>query len=206
MGTVRSRGWRAALAVIAGCSAPGGPLLAVAVQAQHPTPRGLHERFLHQALTRNDGLPDVMACSIAQDRDGFLWIGTVDGLVRHDGIALRHHRLRDDPALVEDAFVHLVFDRDGRLWAAGLSSLRFRDESGWHAIDLPGEFTTEPIRDLVATPDGRVHFSCGRHIASADATCRIERTAPPADGRDEAVSGASSASAVEAPAAAPLTK
>ena len=37
-----------------------------------------------------DGLPDATITGIAQDADGFLWLGTANGLSRYDGTAFRN--------------------------------------------------------------------------------------------------------------------
>src|SRR5690349_1775079 len=39
-----------------------------------------------------DGLPSNTVYRLAQDRDGFIWIGTYDGLARYDGVSFRVFR------------------------------------------------------------------------------------------------------------------
>lgn len=39
----------------------------------------------HQLYTTEDGLPQNYVSSIVQDRDGFIWVATLDGLARFDG-------------------------------------------------------------------------------------------------------------------------
>src|SRR6202011_3032283 len=34
---------------------------------------------------RKEGLPSTIICAVTQSPDGFLWLGTADGLVRYDG-------------------------------------------------------------------------------------------------------------------------
>ena len=34
----------------------------------------------------DDGLPSSIVYKLAEDRDGFVWIGTYDGLARYDGV------------------------------------------------------------------------------------------------------------------------
>ncbi len=38
-----------------------------------------------ESLSIKDGLPDIIITSLCQDEDGFLWIGTANGLSRYDG-------------------------------------------------------------------------------------------------------------------------
>ena len=44
-------------------------------------------RFTH--LTLKDGLPNSLVFSIAQDKNGFIWFGTNNGLARYDGYNFR---------------------------------------------------------------------------------------------------------------------
>jgi signal transduction histidine kinase/ligand-binding sensor domain-containing protein/CheY-like chemotaxis protein len=56
--------------------------------------------------------------SIAQDRRGFLWFGTDDGLYRYDGYNLKPYRHeRGNPNSLSDDVVKVVYtDRAGNLW------------------------------------------------------------------------------------------
>jgi signal transduction histidine kinase/ligand-binding sensor domain-containing protein/DNA-binding response OmpR family regulator len=84
-------------------------------------PGGLHAvqvtpTFRH--LTIADGLSQNSVSAIVQDRRGFMWFGTKDGLNRYDGynfVVFRHDPF--DPATISDSDVTALFeDRDGRLW------------------------------------------------------------------------------------------
>ncbi len=46
-------------------------------------PQGEDVRFIH--ISRNEGLSQNSVYSILQDRDGFMWFGTENGLNRFDG-------------------------------------------------------------------------------------------------------------------------
>src|SRR5687768_16300658 len=47
---------------------------------------GLPETPRPRQLTVVDGLPSNRINGIAEDRSGYLWIATSDGLARHDGV------------------------------------------------------------------------------------------------------------------------
>lgn len=72
------------------------------------------EQMHHTAWTAKDGLVGRPTC-LAQSTDGFLWIGTTNGLYRFDGIAFERFQPEQGslPALqVESLFA----TRDGGLW------------------------------------------------------------------------------------------
>lgn len=71
-------------------------------------------------LTIAEGLPNSNVHAIVQDRAGFIWFGTQDGLVRYDGIKMRVYRPREnDPTSISSGYVTaLRVDASGKLWAA----------------------------------------------------------------------------------------
>ena len=48
----------------------------------------------YRLLGIQDGLPNQKVHAIDQDRDGFLWIGTHDGLARYDGSSFKVFGIR----------------------------------------------------------------------------------------------------------------
>ncbi len=80
---------------------------------------GADVRF--ESLTIDEGYPGMWPVSLAQDRQGFLWIADIDvGLIRYDGYEFRSYRLdRSHPGSIssnETSFVHV--DPTGTLWIA----------------------------------------------------------------------------------------
>src|SRR2546427_3278618 len=66
----------------------------------------------------DDGLPQNSVYAIAQTADGYLWVGTREGLTRFDGVRFT---LVDDPAAPElrhGWITALCTARDGSLWIA----------------------------------------------------------------------------------------
>ena len=78
--------------------------------------------------------------SIAQDRYGFLWFGTDDGLYRYDGYNLKpYRRERGNPNSLSDDTVMVVYrDHAGILWVGtGLRRTRQARPGVGHLHTLP---------------------------------------------------------------------
>jgi ligand-binding sensor domain-containing protein len=75
-------------------------------------------RFAH--LTTNDGLSQSTVTEILQDRRGFMWFGTRDGLNRYDGNAfvVYKHNPTDPQSLSSNFILDLMEDDQGYLWIA----------------------------------------------------------------------------------------
>jgi PAS domain S-box-containing protein len=64
-----------------------------------------------------EGMSQGSAFSTIQDRQGFIWIGTEDGLNRYDGYKFRIYRPSDDPKSISDVYNRAVFeDSRGDIW------------------------------------------------------------------------------------------
>ncbi len=63
-----------------------------------------------------DGLPANTILSMVQTRDGYLWLGTLYGLVRFDGIRFTVFDESNTPGLGDSRIVHLFEDSTGTLW------------------------------------------------------------------------------------------
>ncbi|MBC8096941.1 MAG: hypothetical protein H7Y43_14130, partial [Akkermansiaceae bacterium] len=63
-----------------------------------------------------DGLPQSSIISIAQAYDGYLWLGTLNGLVRFDGLKFTVFDESNTPGLSSSRIVHLFEDSRSNLW------------------------------------------------------------------------------------------
>jgi ligand-binding sensor domain-containing protein/signal transduction histidine kinase len=103
------------------CAAAFWVLLAIQAEASDPN-KPLTE-YTHTIWTHKDGIPSAFIYSIAQTRDGYLWLATTDGLVRFDGVRFVHWRPNTGHTELLGVVRSLCAARDGSLWvgtAAGL--------------------------------------------------------------------------------------
>src|ERR1700743_1275866 len=93
-------------------------------------------------FTREQGLPHPVMMAIAEDSQGFLWLGTQGGLARFDGYRFHTYLHRDgDAASLPDDFVTaLVTDASGRLWIGTVTGeISWYDPAtdGFHTLAEP---------------------------------------------------------------------
>lgn len=83
------------------------------------------------AWTTDDGLPQSSVQAVLQTRDGFLWVGTAEGLARFDGIRFTVFDSSNTPELGGADVSGLLETRDGSLWIAayGRGPVRYRNGS-----------------------------------------------------------------------------
>lgn len=107
------------------------------------TPRVI--RFDH--LSTDEGLPQEAVHAVYQDRVGFMWLGTQEGLVRFDGYDFTvYEHDPDEPSSLDNSWVwSIAEDRRGNLWIG-------TDGGGLHRFDRARE-TFEHFRHDDAHPD-----------------------------------------------------
>ena len=83
-----------------------------------PVTEGKDIRFTH--LSTEEGLSQSRVDHILQDTQGFLWIGTYNGLNRYDGYHFQHYKPEaNNPNSIGGVFIYaLLQDRSGALWIA----------------------------------------------------------------------------------------
>ncbi|GAB4041376.1 hybrid sensor histidine kinase/response regulator transcription factor [Spirosoma gilvum] len=118
-----------------------------------------------QELTISDGLSQGMIFDIQQDKKGFIWVATKDGLNRYDGHNFKvfTHDPYNASTLSENVCTALLIDRHQRIWVGtkskGLDLLNPETGRFYHitindeAIDKASSFA---ITQLVEDPDGNI--------------------------------------------------
>lgn len=115
-----------------------------------------------ESLSLDAGLSQSVVMALWQDRQGFLWVGTQDGLNRYDGAAFRVFKNDPlDPHSLSSNFINaIVEDAEGFLWigtSGGLNRYDPRTERFtryFHDPDDPNSLRSDAIAKLLLAPDG----------------------------------------------------
>lgn len=83
---------------------------------------GIYSQMIPQdkvrSLTVDDGLPQGFITGMVQDRQGFMWLCTSDGIARYDGknIKVFYHDVTDSNSLGSNVISHLYIDKENNIW------------------------------------------------------------------------------------------
>lgn len=97
-----------------------------------------------ERVGNEESLPMNIVTSLAQDQQGFIWIGTQAGLVRYD--AYRFEKFSDQQFLASEYIKCLWAAPDGRLWIGTMSSGVFTYDPA------KNQFTRVPVNNEHGTP------------------------------------------------------
>jgi len=98
-----------------------------------PVPPG---RYLFRTYGPEQGLSDLGLTSIAQDRDGFIWIGCDSGLVRYDGTAFTRWSSRE--GLPSSTVRKVLPRRSGGVWAVAEGGISGSDKGRFFLLEADG--------------------------------------------------------------------
>lgn len=73
-------------------------------------------QYRFDSWTTDNGLPHNFVRDILQTRDGYLWLATLDGLARYDGVRFTVFDKSNTPGLTSNSFSVLLEDDEGALW------------------------------------------------------------------------------------------
>ena len=80
----------------------------------------------------NDGLSQSTINCILQDKDGYIWVGTQDGLNKYDGYEVVQYKTKlKDKNSIDNAFITALYeDKKGGLWiGTQTGGLNFKDKN-----------------------------------------------------------------------------
>ena len=130
--------------------------------------------YSHRVWQTEDGLPENVVTAVVQTRDGYLWVGTYDGLARFDGAGFTVFDDKNTPEMSSSRVISLFEDREGNLWIGHETGelTRYRDghfytvkfNPPWENHKIVGIGTDRAGRLWVLNEEGKLAGANGSSI------------------------------------------
>lgn len=150
---------------------------------------------LFARIGRGAGLPSDIVTAIAQDRPGFIWVGTPVGLTRFDGYRFRVFQPDSrDPSSLPDGYINaLHVDRRGRLWVGtnngGIARFVPETESFARYPAGPGGLSHPTAYRFAEDLDGNIWVALRSGLAKLDAETGAAENFRAQEGRNGSLPG-----------------
>ena len=123
----------------------------------------IRERYYFRNLSIQDGLSQNTVSAILQDKKGFIWFGTKDGLNRYDGRSFRQFKqIATNPRSIGNNFITALYeDTEGNIWVGtdvGLYIYYPEEDTFRHFVQTSVEDTRieRSVTMISGDPKGRV--------------------------------------------------
>ncbi len=144
---MRTTGWLLACA-----------LALLSPQALALSPQRPLSQFGHQAWANAQGLPQATVYAMAQGQDGYLWLGTEEGLVRFDGTRFVAFNRSNTPAIPSNRIRAVHVDAKGDVWFGTQTAGLVRLHEGVFELMGPSVgMTSKRIRVVASGRSGAVY-------------------------------------------------
>ncbi|MEZ4953744.1 MAG: two-component regulator propeller domain-containing protein [Saprospiraceae bacterium] len=158
------------------------------------------QNFAPARIAPVTGLSEKNVNCITQDRQGFIWVGTRNGLNRFDGYQFKYYKnQQDNPLSLSNNTINAIAeDREGFLWVATSNGLNSFDPSNntfqqFHHDDKnPKSIASGQVHSIFEDQEGNLWFGASTMLdkldrATGEFTHYQPPTAPPAFANDNAV-------------------
>jgi signal transduction histidine kinase/ligand-binding sensor domain-containing protein len=158
-------------------------VLMLAARARALDPAKHISQYGHTAWRIRDGFLSAAPNAVAQTADGYLWIGTIGGLLRFDGVRFVPWTPPGGKQLPSPAIHSLLAARDGSLWIGTQAGL-----SHWVNQDLINyQDGGGLIASILEDRDGRVWIARTRPSDEAGVLCQVIGTGMRCHGKADGV-------------------
>ena len=108
-------------------------------------------QYVIKSWHSENGLPQNSITALIQAQDGYLWLGTQDGLVRFNGIEFTVFNNENTPALKSNMISAIHRHPDGSIWVGteGRGIVLYQEDGFYHldqADGIPGDLTVTAIK------------------------------------------------------------
>jgi len=130
----------------------GGPALATAPERKDP-----QGQLAFKTFSTEEGLKNLGVLALAQDREGFIWVGTENRVFRFDGARFEPFGTKEG---LPSSVIHaLHLQSDGTLWAGTLKGLARWDGTRFEAVEPEAGLLEEDVVGMTDGPNGELWVS-----------------------------------------------
>ena len=110
------------------------------------------------------GLPQSSAQAIARTPDGYLWVGTQEGLARFDGMRFVVFDHANEPAIPDKHISVLYVDAAGRLWIGTRAGIARYDQGRFESLSVMPALAHAFVRAIAQGKQGRIWVGTERGL------------------------------------------
>lgn len=116
-------------------------------------------QYTHSVWQTDDGLPQNSVRAIEQTADGYIWLGTEEGVVRFDGVRFTVFNTRNTKGLKNNYINALHESRDGSLWIATAGGVsRYKDRQ-FRSYTTEDGLAHDQVFHILESRDGSLWFT-----------------------------------------------
>lgn len=121
--------------------------------------------YLVRNWTTGDGLPENTVRAIVETRDGYLWMGTANGLARFDGVRFTRFDTANTPGLFAADIFAMAEDPQGGLWLLTRRGALRYFQGRFEAMPRPQDKVSGLLKSLCRSPAGELWVGVGDGLA-----------------------------------------
>jgi signal transduction histidine kinase/ligand-binding sensor domain-containing protein/CheY-like chemotaxis protein/HPt (histidine-containing phosphotransfer) domain-containing protein len=115
-----------------------------------------------------EGLPQNAALTIARTPDGYLWIGTQEGLARFDGVRFVVFDRSNEIAIQDNSIMVLHVDRAGKLWIGTQDGMAVFENGRFKPYNAVAALAHVPILSILEDRTGRLWVGTDKGLVAID--------------------------------------
>lgn len=134
-------------------------------------------QYSRRVWQTENGLPQNSVAAMVQSRDGYIWLGTQEGLVRFDGVRFTVFDRSNTRELKNNNVGALLEDRAGRLWIGTLGGLTRLQQGRFTSYTTADGLSHDSVRSLFEDREGRLWIGTSGGLNRLDGNRFIRYTA-----------------------------
>ncbi len=131
------------------------------------------QQSMHTVWTTKNGLPSDSINDIFQDHNGYIWIGTFNGLVRFDGINFFTYSKYEDRGFESNSVTTLILGKDHEMWIGTNGEGIARYKNNTFEMFNSSELKNNIIKSLSVDRSGNLWIGSGNGLLKLDQKGKI---------------------------------